>query len=35
MDVALAAMNFSTQTALVVRGTSQISHSANTLLKGQ
>ena len=35
MNVALAAMNFSTQTALVVRGTSQISHSANTLLKGQ
>ena len=35
MNVALAAMNFSTETALVVRGTSQISHSANTLLKGQ
>ena len=35
MDVALASMNFATETALVVRGTSQISHSANTLLKGQ
>jgi hypothetical protein len=35
MDVALASMSFSTKTALVVRGTSQISHSANTLLKGQ
>jgi len=35
MDLALASMNFSTETALVVRGTSQISHSANTLLKGQ
>jgi hypothetical protein len=28
-------MNFATETSLVVRGTSQISHSANTLLKGQ
>jgi hypothetical protein len=35
MDLALASMNFATETALVVRGTSQISHSANTLLKGQ
>jgi NADH dehydrogenase/NADH:ubiquinone oxidoreductase subunit G len=35
MDVALASMNFATETSLVVRGTSQISHSANTLLKGQ
>jgi hypothetical protein len=35
MDIALVSMNFSTETALVVRGTSQISHSANTLLKGQ
>jgi len=35
MNLALASMNFATETALVVRGTSQISHSANTLLKGQ
>jgi hypothetical protein len=35
MDMALASMNFVTETALVVRGTSQISHSVNTLLKGQ
>jgi len=35
MDMALASMNFATETALVVRGTSQISHSVNTLLKGQ
>lgn len=35
MDVALASMSFATETALVVKGTSQISHSANTLLKGQ
>ncbi len=35
MDLALASMNFATETALVVRGTSQVSHSANTLLKGQ
>jgi hypothetical protein len=35
MDLALASMNFATETTLVVRGTSQISHSANTLLKGQ
>ena len=35
MDLALASMNFATETSLVVRGTSQISHSANTLLKGQ
>jgi hypothetical protein len=35
MDLALASMNFATETALVVRGTSQVSHSVNTLLKGQ
>lgn len=35
MDLALTSMNFATETALVVRGTSQVSHSANTLLKGQ
>lgn len=35
MDLALASMNFATETALVVRGTSQVSHSANTLLRGQ
>jgi len=35
MDVALASMNFATETSLVVKGTSQISHSVNTLLKGQ
>ena len=35
MDLALASMNFATETSLVVRGTSQVSHSANTLLKGQ
>jgi len=34
-ELALASMNFATETALVVRGTSQLSHSANTLLKGQ
>jgi hypothetical protein len=28
-------MNFQTETALLVRGTSQVAHSANTLLKGQ
>jgi hypothetical protein len=35
MDLALVSMNFATETALVVRGTSQLSHSANTLLRGQ
>jgi len=35
MDVTLASMNFATETTLVVKGTSQISHSVNTLLKGQ
>jgi hypothetical protein len=35
MDVALMSMNLSTETALVVRGTSQISNSVNSLLKGQ
>ncbi len=35
MDLALVSMNFATETALVVRGTSQISHSANVLLRGQ
>ena len=35
MDVTLASMNFATETALVVKGTSQVSHSINTLLKGQ
>ena len=35
MDLALVSMNFATETALVVRGTSQVSHSANTLLRGQ
>lgn len=35
MDVALASMNFTTETSLVVRGTAQISSSANALLKGQ
>jgi hypothetical protein len=35
MDLALTSMNFATETALVVRGTSQVSHSVNTLLKGQ
>ena len=35
MDVTLASMNFATETSLVVKGTSQISHSVNTLLKGQ
>jgi hypothetical protein len=35
MDMALASMNFVTETTVVVRGTSQISHSVNTLLKGQ
>lgn len=35
MDLALASMNFATETALVTRGTSQIAHSVNTLLKGQ
>jgi hypothetical protein len=35
MDLALASMNFATETALVVRGTSQVSHSVNTLLKGR
>ena len=34
-ELALASMKFATETALVVRGTSQLSHSANTLLKGQ
>jgi hypothetical protein len=35
MDLALASVSFSTETALVSRGASQISHSANTLLRGQ
>lgn len=35
MEVALASMNYVNETALLVRGTSQVSHSANTLLKGQ
>jgi hypothetical protein len=35
MDVALASMNFLTETTLVVEGTSQINNSANTLFKGQ
>lgn len=35
MDLALASMNFFTETALVVHGTSQINNSANTLFKGQ
>jgi hypothetical protein len=35
MDVALASMNFFTETTLVVHGTSQINNSANTLFKGQ
>ncbi len=35
MDVALASMNFWSETTLVVHGTGQVSHSTNTLLKGQ
>jgi hypothetical protein len=35
MEVALASMDFVNETALLVRGTAQVSHSANTLLKGQ
>jgi hypothetical protein len=35
MDVALASMNFLTETTLVVHGTSQINNSADTLFKGQ
>jgi hypothetical protein len=35
MDVALASMNFITETTLVVHGTSQINNSADTLFKGQ
>lgn len=35
MDVALASMNFWSETTLVVHGTGQVSQSTNTLLKGQ
>jgi hypothetical protein len=35
MDVALASMNFWSETTLVVHGTGQVSHSTNTLIKGQ
>ena len=35
MDVALQSMSFTAQTTLVVHGSGQVSHSANTLLKGQ
>lgn len=35
MDVALASMNFWSETTLVVHGTGQVSHSTDTLLKGQ
>ena len=35
MEVALASMSFTNETALLASGTSQVSHSANTLLRGQ
>jgi len=35
MDVALQSMSFTAETTLVVHGTGQVSHSTNTLLKGQ
>jgi hypothetical protein len=35
MDVALASMNFWSETTLVVHGTGQVSRSTNTLIKGQ
>jgi hypothetical protein len=35
MDVALASMSFWSETTLVVHGTGQVSHSTDTLLRGQ
>jgi hypothetical protein len=35
MDVALQSMSFTAETTLVVHGSGQVSHSTNTLLKGQ
>jgi hypothetical protein len=35
MDVALQSMSFTAETTLVVHGSGQVSHSTNTLLRGQ
>lgn len=35
MDLALESVHLTTQTSLITHGVSQVSHSANTLLKGQ